>query len=157
VPSTQPKPGFEEVFTVTDYYDGPRKGVANYHGQPHFYDCIFAEQGQDYSNLYRLTPVSQELFLLALEDWAIWKRWERAFHGEVDHTAHPALPSERDRHLLIQSQLDERLQTDVEQCIVCSGAFANAGDGVSTPGILVDLVVRWAKPTTSESDSIWAD
>jgi len=24
------KPGYEQVFTVTDYYDGPRKGIANY-------------------------------------------------------------------------------------------------------------------------------
>ena len=96
--SAQQKPGFEEVFTVTDYYDGPRGGIANFNGEPHLYDCIFAEP--DYSNLYRLTPVSHELFLLALEDWAIWKRWERAFNaGEVNHDSHPALPAERDRHL----------------------------------------------------------
>jgi hypothetical protein len=32
----QLKPDFEEVFTVTDYYDGPRKGIANVRGKPHF-------------------------------------------------------------------------------------------------------------------------
>jgi hypothetical protein len=35
------QPGYECVFTVTDYYDGPRKGIANYNGRPHFYECVF--------------------------------------------------------------------------------------------------------------------
>jgi len=157
VSSAQRQPGFEEVFTVTDYYDGPRGGIANFNGQPHLYDCVFAEEKQDYSNLYRLTPVSQELLLLALEDWAIWKRWERAFHaGEVNHNSHPALPAERDRHLHIQSLLDEQLKTDNERCIIRAGAFAKAGTEAATLGILVDLVVRWSEPN-GDSGSIWAD
>ena len=49
----QLKPGYEEVFTVTDYYDGPRQGIANFKGKPHFYDCIFDEARQDYSDRYR--------------------------------------------------------------------------------------------------------
>jgi hypothetical protein len=47
-----PKQGFEEVFTVTDYYDGPRQGIANYLGSPHFYDCIFSDQKQDFTSAY---------------------------------------------------------------------------------------------------------
>ena len=35
----QLQPGYKEVFTVTDYYDGPRKGIANFKGLPHFYEC----------------------------------------------------------------------------------------------------------------------
>jgi hypothetical protein len=68
--STPHMTGFEEVFTVTDYYDGPRQGIANFCGQPHFYDCIFSEAKQDFTNLYRLTPVAPDLFRLAMEDWA---------------------------------------------------------------------------------------
>jgi hypothetical protein len=157
MPSMQLKPGFEEVFTVTDYYDGPRQGVANYQGLPHFYDCFFSEHARDYSNLYRLTPVSHEAFQLALEDWAIWERWERAFHaGETNRDTHPALPEDRDRHLVIKSTLDEQLKTDVERCVNRVGAFLNAGAGVKTRGVLVDLLVRWSEPN-GNSDSIWAD
>ena len=157
MPFTEIKAGFEEVFTVTDYYDGPRQGIANYQGQPHFYDCIFGGLKQDYSNLYRLTPVSQELLVLALEDWGIWKRWERAFYtGAVDRDSHPALPAERDRHLQIHQLLDGRLKTDIERCIVRTGVFAKATSAAPAPGILVDLLVRWSEPT-GNSDSIWAD
>jgi hypothetical protein len=155
VSSAQQKSGFEKVFTVTDYYDGPRGGIANFNGKPHLYNCIFGEQ--DYSNLYWLTPVNQEVFLFALEDWAIWKRWERAFYaGEVNRDSHPALPAERDRHLHIQSLLDEQLKTDKERCIIRAGAFANAGTEAATQGILVELVVSWSEPN-GNSDSIWAD
>jgi hypothetical protein len=65
------KPGYEEVFRVVDYYDGPRKGVANFRGKPHFYDCIFDEARDEYSDLYHLTPLSQYIFKLAKEDWDI--------------------------------------------------------------------------------------
>ena len=39
--SVELKRGYEHVHTVLDYYDGPRKGVADFDGQPHLYDCIF--------------------------------------------------------------------------------------------------------------------
>ncbi len=32
------KLNYEQVFTVLDYYDGPRSGIANYNGAPHFYE-----------------------------------------------------------------------------------------------------------------------
>ena len=152
--SAQHKSGFEEVFTVTDYYDGPRGGIANFNGKPHLYECIFGDN--DYTNTYWLTPVSHEVFLLALEDWAIWKRWERAFHeGEVKQDSHPALPAERDRHSFFQSLLDEKLKTDKEQCIIRAGAFGRADTEKVTPNVLVKLVVRWSEPD-GESEGIWA-
>lgn len=77
--------GYETVFTVTDYYDGPRKGLANYQGKPHFYECVFDENRDEYSDQYRLTPVDEETFRLAMEDWEIWLKWETAFHaGKAD-------------------------------------------------------------------------
>lgn len=104
-----------------------------------------------------LIPVSNEVFFLALENWAIWKRWERASIAEgVNRGSHAALPPERDRHLHIQSILDEQLKTDKERCIIRAGAFANAGTEVPAKGILVELVVKWSEPS-GDSDCIWAD
>jgi hypothetical protein len=97
------------------------------------------------------------VFLLALEDWAIWKRWERAFHAvEVSVDSHPALPAEKDRHSQIQSLLDDQLKTDPESCIVRTGAFTRDGVREASPGVLVELLVIWSEPQ-GESDCIWAD
>lgn len=36
--STDLKPGYERFYTVLDYYDGPRKGIADFQGKPHLYE-----------------------------------------------------------------------------------------------------------------------
>jgi hypothetical protein len=34
------------VYTVNDYYDGPRPGIADYQGRPHAYESQFNESQQ---------------------------------------------------------------------------------------------------------------
>jgi hypothetical protein len=140
------QPGYEEVFTVTDYYDGPRQGVANFKGEPHFYDCILDEMRSDYSNLYRLTPISPHVFDLA-RDWAIWERWESAFHaGSTTRETHPALSQDRARHEEIRAVLDSVLKTDKETCTVQTGLFEVLGSPTLPKGALRPLKVKWAEP-----------
>jgi hypothetical protein len=137
------KPGYEKVFTVTEYYDGPRQGVANFKGQPHFYDCIFDQERSNYSNLYRLTPVGPQIFALAEEDWAIWERWESAFHvGNTTRETHPALPQDRARYEEIRAALDASLKTDSATCVIQVGLFEQ---GIGQP-----LQVMWTKPKQDE-------
>ena len=77
------------VFTVTDYYDGPRKGIANYQGKPHLYECIFDETADVYSESFLLTPLDLETFQLAMEGWEIWLHWEDAYYsGRADISTH---------------------------------------------------------------------
>src|SRR5258708_2878617 len=87
------KCGYERVFTVSDYYDGPRQGIADFHGKPHFYECIFDKVKVDYSDLFRLTPLNAETFNLAMEDWDIWRE-DAYYAGKVDVDTHPALPQD---------------------------------------------------------------
>jgi hypothetical protein len=75
----QLKPEYERVFTVTEYYDGPRKGIASFLGVPHLYECLFDEEKDGFSDQFLLTPIDTETFQLAMEDWSIWQRWEVAF------------------------------------------------------------------------------
>ena len=139
------KPGYEEVFTVTDYYDGPRKGIASFKGQPHFYDCIFDDAKDEYSDLYRLTPISQRILELAKEDWAIWKKWESAFHsGKATRESHPALPQDRVRHEEIRAVLDSALMTDTAVCALRRGSFEPRGRGEYPKGVMRPLQVRWS-------------
>ncbi len=135
----------EIVHTVTDYYDGPRGGIANYHGEPHLYSSVWDEGSEDWSEVFLLQPVDEATFRLAMEDWAIWCRWERAFHsGQTTHATHPALPDERMRHDQLSAILTPSLQVDSERAIRVKGKFEVRTPG--QPGITssCELVVVWS-------------
>jgi len=136
--------GYELVHTVRDYYDGPRSGVANFGGSPYFYDCVFDEKIDDYSDVFRLTPIDTETFNLALEDWTIWKKWETAFHlGKTDLSTHPCLPNDRQRHLEIEPILEKRLVTDPALAISRVGKFEPIGNALLPKGVMRPLQVKW--------------
>ena len=141
------KPGYEYVHTVTDFYDGPRKGIANYQGRPHLYECAFDENKGNYSELFWLTPVDAENFQLAMEDWAIWQRWELAYHsGKAELDTHPALPNESGRHKELASILDNSLVTDPQSAITRVGKFEALGTAPLPKGVLRPLQVEWTDP-----------
>jgi hypothetical protein len=101
---------FEKVHTITDWYDGARGGVADLNGMPHYYENRWDESEQDWSKVYFLTPLDVETFSLALEDWGIWLRWEKAFkEGGTTQETHPALPEDRQRHTELEKILAQRL------------------------------------------------
>jgi hypothetical protein len=121
--------GFEIVHTVTDYYDGPRGGIADFRGEPHIYESTF-EDATGYTNIYRLSPVTDSVFQLALEDWAIWLRWEAAFHrGETTQDTHPALPADRERHEELQRLLHGELTIDDNNFVRATAEFRVRQDG----------------------------
>jgi hypothetical protein len=50
---------FEKVIELADYYDGPRAGVANFHGQPHTFKSRMLDVygSDDAVDLFDLTPL----------------------------------------------------------------------------------------------------
>ena len=62
---------FESVYTMTDYYDGPREGVASFQGKPHIYVSVFDDEQGQYSSVFELRSVDDSTLQLALEDWEI--------------------------------------------------------------------------------------
>lgn len=142
------KLGYELVFTVTDYYDGPRKGIANYQGKPHLYECIFDETADNYSESFLLTPLDLESFQLAMEDWEIWRRWEDASHsGKADESTHPALPHEAKRHAELKQILDKSLVTNLQKAVTRIGQFDVLGKSNLPRGALRPLQVKWTEPS----------
>ena len=129
---------FEQVYTMVDWYDGPRKGIADFRGSPHFYEWECDDKEDVYPCTFLLTPVSSELLSIALEDWAIWERWERAFdEGRTGIETHPALPEERARHDELAAILAQHLVTDRAHEVRARGEFR----GRARLGL--DLTVRW--------------
>jgi hypothetical protein len=115
---------FERVLTMTDYYDGPRAGIAELDGVPHFYESEWAD-GEDLdTDVFKLSPVPDDVLSLALEDWRIWRRWEAAFHrGETSGETHPALPEDRARHDELAALLAGRSRVNMNAAIRASATF----------------------------------
>jgi hypothetical protein len=140
------EPGFSRVFTITDYYDGPRGGIANYCDRPHLFRCEWDESADDYSDTFLLSPIAADVFVLALEDWEIWLRWERAFQeGRATQETHPALPDDRPRHEELEPILKASLVIDPTRAIRAVGEFkpiAPSQPGSRGPG-MVAMQVLW--------------
>src|SRR5215475_12954476 len=114
----------ETVFTVTDYWDGPRVGVANFKEEPHYFQCIFDESADDWTSRFWLHPIDHATFQLVLEAWQIWERWRDAFHAhKVGDETHPCLPEDRERHGAISRVLEKQLSIDPISDRLAEGKF----------------------------------
>jgi hypothetical protein len=101
---------YETVYSITEWYDGARGGVADFGGVPHYYENRWNDEQGDWDAIYFLQPLDAETFELAMEDWGIWLRWEQAYkEGRTPHETHPALPEDRDRHNELRRILAARL------------------------------------------------
>jgi hypothetical protein len=116
--------GYERVYTITDWYDGARGGIANLNGEPHYYENSWNEEYNNWNKYYVLLPIDVETFNFAIEDWNIWLRWENAFkNGETPHKTHPALPKDKKRHNELEKILRERLKISSEKIIQAEAEF----------------------------------
>ena len=103
---------FERVYTIEDWYDGPRAGVADFRGVPHFYRSVYLDSSEWNSDedRFELTPLSKELFDWMLEADALFQRWDTARRTRAV-AADPApdelriLPEDRSRYQLLESNI----------------------------------------------------
>lgn len=109
---------------MSDWYDGPIGGVADYRGRPHLYEAQWDDEVEQFGPRFLLSPLDDATRDLAIEDWEIWLRWDAAFKaGATDESTHPALPAERARHEQLQVELALRLVIDPAQSFVMFGEF----------------------------------
>ena len=114
---------FEPVLTMTHYWDGPRGGIAMFRGKPHVYEL------DDETNAFALRAIDEETLLFALEDWAIWERWQAAWKsGGTPIGTHPALAEDRARHDDLAPIIDRRIEALPGPIIRAYGEFRSRGD-----------------------------
>jgi hypothetical protein len=71
----------ETVHTVSDWYDGPRGGAADYGGAPHWYRSVYLDGDGPWipdEDRFELTPLSAEALAWEREQTAIFERWDQA-------------------------------------------------------------------------------
>ena len=135
---------FEIVHTVTDWYDGPRRGIAEFHGRPHLFESEWQDGENMETDTFLLSEIDRETFALALEDWAIWRRWETAFQqGNAAKETHPALPNDRRRHDELTQLLEGRLVADPTQGVRLKAEFRVRNDPAWSGYGMRPLEVRW--------------
>lgn len=135
---------FERVYTVFDYWDGPRSGFADFDGVPHAYRSLFRDDLDDYDPRYHLWPTTAAIVELALEEHAIWRRWQAAFDaGEVPLSSHPALPGDAARHAEIHPVLAAARERPPENALRTTPEFRRTGDRPRTGWGPDELEVRW--------------
>ena len=100
---------FERVYTIDEWDEGPRSGVANFAGVPHYFRSVGESRER-----FELTPLPRELFELILEADALFHRWHPGPHtrsaGRFDgaSTAHG---EERARYETLQGDIAAALQS----------------------------------------------
>lgn len=139
---------FETIYTITDWYDHPRRGVANYGGQPHLYVSEWTDKKEDDAeDTYLLSPIEPEALPLVLEQWAIWCRWREAFHqGKATIETHPALPGDRPRYEELTRLLADKMVIDEANAARKSADFQKRDMTHDEEPIAPHLVVRWYDP-----------
>jgi len=104
---------WEPLYTIMDFWDCPRSGVACVQGIAHAYTSVFDEAKDDYLDTYLVSPIEPEAMPLILENWDIWVRWESAYQaGLTTIETHPVLPEDRPRHEEIKKLLRGRAEVD---------------------------------------------
>ena len=139
---------FERVYTVWDYHDGPRSGIADYMGRPHYYECEWDAGDDDYANTFSLKEIDQETLELALEQWSIWRNWEFAFHrGERTQETHPKFPGQDTRYAGLEAELDARLAGLVPGKHVYANFRARSDQPAMPQHVMSELEVEWTDGT----------
>lgn len=148
--SDAPLSEFEPVYTVNDYWDGPRNGVAAYCGTPHVYQSLFLIDEDEWdAERFRLGPIAPEDFALVLEDWAIWRRFESAYKkGDVKWSGNEsewaALPQELPRHRELADRVKAALRVNPLQALLAVGEFRAPPHSVpEAVGVMRPLMVKW--------------
>jgi hypothetical protein len=136
---------FERVYTVHDYFDGPRSGVADYLGRPYHYACEWDDIADDYAETFALIEIDDSTLSLVLEQWDIWRRWEFAFHrGEVSRETHPGLSGNPPRYAELKAAIKARIDSATVKPTRARAEFRVNPEWPDTPkGVMRELQVEW--------------
>jgi hypothetical protein len=107
----------ETVYTVSDWYDGPRAGAADYRGAPHWYRSVYLDGDGPWlpdEDRFELTPLSAEALAWEREGIAIFERWDQARKSgavvwDGDEATHGAFPEDMARYRELERLVQDYL------------------------------------------------
>lgn len=143
---------WEPVHTVDNFWDRPRSGVADFGGAPHFYDCIFDDDADDWTDRYVLGPLPSTAFATVMEHWALLERWRNALdRGDVTVKSAPVFPEDRSLYTQLRAEIDEVREATCAAgpSFEARGLFRRSDHDERRQrpgGVMAKWTVRWTKP-----------
>ena len=129
-------PPFEQVYTINDWYDGPRTGAADYGGVPHVYRSLYlnGETWNSDEDRFELTPITSEVLGWMLEANRLNREWHsarRAGTAPAWTSGEPCVPPEdRERYLELEAKIAGALERHAGPRVLAHGEFEPGGRGV---------------------------
>ena len=113
------EPGFERLYAIRDWYDGPRDGAADYRGRPHRFRSLYLdnEEWDADDDRFELTPLPEDILLWMVEAYELWQPG--------------VLPEDRQHYEILEAQVDAAL-ANLKPIGVARGEFS-----------LTEPAVRW--------------
>ena len=112
---------YERVHIEIGWYDGPREGICEINGKLHRFVSEFSEEMDDYTDLFKIYPVSDDIYKLEKEQWKIFVEWNYKYEkGEVSVDSHPA---NNNRWKEIDKLLEEERKNVPENVKVAKARF----------------------------------
>lgn len=106
-------PTLDVVYTVDDWYDGPRAGAADYQGAPHWYRSVYLDTDtwNPDEDRFELTPLTARVLAWARKRSGIFHRWEDARRAgavdwDGDEATFGAFPEEMDRYRELNRRIE---------------------------------------------------
>ena len=117
----------EKVYIENDWYDGPRKGIADFNGIPHRFISNF-DDVQDQDDSFCLFPVSAQELALEIEQWNIFVEWNKLYEsGKVNTDSHPGQGHINQRWDEIEKILSDKRDQVPDNAMLTYATFKSNG------------------------------
>jgi len=135
---------YEPVLAIVDYWDSPRTGIALFKGTKCYFDCIFDEQADEYSQFFKLTPLSPEALAVGMSQWETFVKWRALFdRGQATMEMHPKTSNTKLEYEEGQKQFQELIASTANEAFQAKGDFVPSSETPLVPG-LSPWKVRWS-------------
>jgi len=112
------------LYLVTDFCELPRRGVADYQGEPHYFISLFDDDSNDWSDIYILYKIDERSFDLTLLAWAIERRFcVYKADEDISFNRIGALPEEKNRHSSIINLIESKINVNPSAVKYAYGQF----------------------------------
>ncbi|MGO1073164.1 hypothetical protein [Lysobacter sp. CA199] len=139
---------YEPIHMTWDYWDGPRTGIADCEGRPHYFSRVYDLENEEYGEVFVVTPIDAETWAWAQEHWVIWRRWEAEVNaGRQTSDTHPKYGHYDPRYNELEALISAGIDRLAAQAVRRHGVLRPASlPGELFPGQFRQTEVEWSAP-----------